>query len=138
MQTQTADAAVQTVSASVSAASTIGALISTISDVALQVLGVPLQVLLAAIAGAFGARSYMPPVPFLRGVTCSCGWSAIACFLTPLTQQVVGFIGWNMSNAALAGIAVCLAASGQVCGQAVVDELPAIIHKRMSKLGGKE
>ncbi len=136
MQMQT-EAAVQTASVAVSGVSAAGAVITTLRDVAMDVMGVPLPVVLAAIAGAFGARSYLAPVGFVRGVSGSMLWALIACGCAPLAQTIIAAMsGWQLPTTALSGVAVLIAAGGQIAAPVVAEELPHLVRRCFAKFGG--
>jgi hypothetical protein len=124
-------------STAIGGASAVGAGYAAAKDVALELFGLPLSVVLAAAAGAFLVRSYLKPVGFLRGLWGSSCWTVIACFVTPLAHQgLASGMGWSLSNAALAGVALLVAALGQVVAPVVITELPCWIKRWMRKLTG--
>lgn len=95
------------------AASAAGTFWSLLGDAALQLLGVPLPVVLAAVTGAFLARTYQAAAPLAHAIAGSVSWMVGACALAPLCQPLAEkYAGVVLPAGALAGVAFAIAIAG--------------------------
>jgi hypothetical protein len=140
-----ADLATQkTLAAVTAAASGSGAVLATVKGWVLELFGVPLPVFLAAAAGAFGARVFLPEAPFWRALALSTFWTLAAGWLAELVRW--GLARWlageaEMPTGALAGIALIVAAMGPRLAPVVMDKGTAAVGRwldsiRSAKQGG--
>lgn len=121
---------------SASAFSGVGAILTALSDIAIQVFGVPLPVLLAAAAGAFLARSYLPSVGTVRALGGSTVWTVVGCALAPIIPAIAGKFGLEVPTGALAGSALVVSAGAPLLWPVVVDNLPRLAKRWFDRLSG--
>lgn len=106
----------------VSAVSGAGSLLATAKAWALELLGVPLPTLLAAAAGAFGARMLMPEAKFWQALAATIFWTLAGGWCAELGRWGLGrWLEADPPTAALSGIALIIAALGQRVAPIVWD-----------------
>ena len=87
------------------------AIFTGLQDVPLQLLGVQLPVLLAALAGAWLVRAYLPPIGLVKAIGRVTGWLVLGCVLAPVAGAIVAkLVGIELPTNALAGMAAIVAA----------------------------
>lgn len=110
---------------------------STANDAAQLLFGVPIGVLLAAAAGAFFARTFLPPSSFWATMRAGIGWTLCGAYSLPLALY---FMGWPSSIAA--SIAFCLSCLLQLLAPALVPVLirnsPAWILAVLDRWSGRQ
>lgn len=122
----------------------IGVWLAIAADLALQLFGVPLQVVLAAAMGAFGARSFLPPIGFWPALGSSSLWTAAGAICAQLLLALANaFVSKEIPIAALAGVALVGAAGGQLFVPVIIpvirDRLPGAVNAWFDRFGkGKE
>lgn len=123
------------------AASTSGAatVISTLTEVTTQILGVPLPVVLAALTGAWIARSYTPSKNFAAALFGTLGWTTAGCVLSPLAAALVKhYASLEFPTNALAGLALIVSAGIPLLLPILIEKVPEIVRARLDKLKGNQ
>lgn len=95
-------------------ATTVGAgvvnlVLAAMDPVAQAIFGVPSQALLAAGAGVFFGRTFLPATGFRQTLTAWVGWTVASCYSVPLLMHFWGFPKGIVSSVAFAlGLALQL------------------------------
>lgn len=126
----------QQVSAVASACSAAGAWLALVKEWVAELFGVPLPVFLAAEAGAFGARAFLPAAPFWRAFFVSQLWAIAGTATAQLALWVAAkwLEGGTPPPGALAGVALLIAALGQRFAPILWDRGGAALERRLDTL----
>lgn len=110
---------------------------ASISAAAVEILGVPLPVVLAAIAGAFIARSYAPSGNFFASAAATIGWAVAGCVLAPLASWLLKVAtGVEAPANVQAGLALLVSAFLPIALPIVREKLPEIIKHWLDRAKG--
>lgn len=108
-------------------------------EVALELFGVPLQVLLAAVVGAFLARTFQSSIGYLRALGGSVAWAIAGTILAQLVLALVGaWVDKEISTGALSGVAFLISGGGQFLAPVIVKEAPEALKRWLRAIGSKE
>lgn len=127
----------QTSAAVATGAAGTATLIVMLQDVSAAFLGVPLPVVLAAMTGAWFARSLAPAANFISALFRTMGWTIVGCVLAPLGQfSVKHFWSADLPTAALAGLALIISGGLPMVLPIIQQKLPDIVGSWLDRLKG--
>ncbi len=130
---------VQHASAVMAAGSAAGAALAFVKEWAAELFGVSLPVLLAAETGAFGARSFMPPVGIVRAFVGAQAWAFIGAFgADGLRALVAGATGFTLPGGTMPLAALLIAGGLQLLLTAeLIAKARAAVGRRIDSLWNK-
>jgi hypothetical protein len=136
MRAYAADIATQKAIAGATAAVTgSGAVLATVKGWLLELFGVPLPVFLAAAAGAFGARVFLPEAPFWRALGLTTFWTFAGSWLAELVRWgLASWLSGEMPAGALAGIALLVSAMGPRLAPVVMEKGEAAVGRVLDSI----
>lgn len=121
----------------VAGTSGLAALLTIFQDVSAALFGVPLPVVLAAMTGAWFARSLAPAAGFFSALGATAGWTVAGCVLAPVVQFAVKyFTKTELPNAAFAGVALIVSGGLPMILPVVRTKLPEIVGSWLDRLKG--
>lgn len=113
------------------------AIVSMIGEVTSALFGVPLPVVLAAVTGAFIARSYTPASNFFAAIMATIGWTFAGCSLAPLATAIGDhYLSFKMPTNALAGLAFVVSVGLPILFPILVEKGKEIVRSHLDKLKG--
>lgn len=123
-------------SAAVSACSAAGTWLALVKDWVLQLFGVPLPVFLAAAAGAFAARTFMPATGLWRTLGGGLLWTLIGTFGADGVRQIVSS---STSGGGTPLMALLIAGFGQILfTPEIIQKVRDAVARRIDAFSKKE
>ena len=107
-------------------------------EIAVQLLGVPLPVVLAAIAGAFLARTYQEPCSYLSALGRSVGWIVFGCAGAQAAVAVTSAAteSFKIPVGALAFLALLISGLAPKLWPVLVEQAPIVLRRVLRMIGG--
>jgi len=107
-------------------------------EIAVQLLGVPLPVVLAAIAGAFLARTYQEPCSYISALGRSFGWVVFGCAGAQAAVAITSTASetFKVPVGALAFIALLISGLAPKLWPVLVEQAPIVLRRVLRLVGG--